>query len=79
MENKNKFPIKSCLITSLIIFLTYLISLGIFASIAKYAYGRYATAGMILIIVFSSVFGLLLIFYWIRMIHKYSKENGQTQ
>lgn len=78
MESKNKFPIKSCIITSIVIFLTYLLCLGILAA-AKYANDDFnLKIGRILLIVFSSVFGLLLLFYWIRAIVQYSKkENGK--
>ena len=80
MKNKTKFPIKSCLITSLVILLTYLLCIGILASVAKYADNDFnSTIGLILLIVFSSVFGLLFLFYWIKTIFKYSKKENAKQ
>ena len=74
MENKKKFPLKQNIITTVVILLTYFLCISVFFAVSKNLSSDNPIA-LILIIVFSSVFGLLLIYFWLREVIRYKKEN----
>lgn len=76
MDNKKEFFFKSKIITTIIIFLTYVITISILFAISKNI-SKDNPTGLILIISFSVAFGLLILYFWIREIIKFQKAKHE--
>lgn len=74
MENKKKFPLKPNIITTIVILLSYILCISVLYAISKNLPENNPT-GLILIIVFSSLFLLLIIYFWLREILRFRKAN----
>ena len=78
MTNKQKFPFRQNIITTVVILLTYAICISVLYAIKRDLPKKDYT-GLILIIVFSSIFGLLLVYFWLREIIRFKKVKYENK